>query len=239
MPATSVSEMIARAKAAADMEDSGFVTAAQWLRWLNLEHRMFSAWLARQGYANEIATVSHTADGTGAFATALEDPIAIIGVWELVGTRYRALRSGDALQYQANGTTTGAASHYYLSDRADGSYNVVLFPRPTSGTYVAMYLPHPAALVTGTPGAGEDDEVRYPLGLEERVVLGMARRALAKEESSTAEVTRQIRELDAHAEAVAWDRLSGAVQAVRNVDHRERGWSTGLVMPPPREWLWR
>lgn len=237
MPATAVTELIARAKAAADMEDSGFVTQAQWLRWANLEHRMFYSWLARHGYVVDTTGASHTADGTGSFA-AVTDPMVVMGVWEVVGTRYRPLRSGDAIQYTTAGTQTGPASHYWLSDRGDGDFNIVMFPRPTSGTYVSLYLASPATLVLATPAVGEDDEVRYPLGLEERIVLGMARRALAKEESSTAEVGRQIRELEQHAEAVAWDRLSGGVQAVRNVDARERGWHSGLALPPPREWLW-
>lgn len=236
MPATSVSELIARAKAAADMEDSGFVTTAQWLRWANLEHRMFYAWLARHGYVYDPAPASHTADGTGQFGD-VTDPMVILGVWELQGTRYRPLRSVDQVEYQGWGSATGPASVYTAVDRGDGDVAIVMAPRPSSGTYVALYIAHPDALVLGTPTTGQDDEVRYPLGLEERIVLGMARRALAKEESSTSEVVRQIREVEAHAEAVAWDRLSGGVQAVRNVDHRERGWGD-MTTPSPREWYW-
>lgn len=236
MPATTVSELIARAKAAADMEDSGFVTTAQWLRWANLEHRMFYAWLARQGYANNPDTAAHTADGTGTF-TAIQDPMVILGVWESTGQTYRPLRAIDQLRFQEHGTVTGPAHYYAVFDAGDGGMTLSLAPKPSSGSYLALYLAHPAELVLGSPGAGQANSVRYPLGLEERVVLGMARRALAKEESSTSEVVRQIREVEAHAEAVAWDRVSGGVQSVRNVDHRERGWSD-LATTSPRDWYW-
>lgn len=236
MPTTEVTEIIARAKAAADMEDSGFVTAAQWLRWANLEHRMFTAWLLRHGYVNVVSSATHVADGTGAFGD-VTDPTVILGVWESVGETFRPLRSTDTATAFASGTTTGTAVTFTVADRGDGDVTITLQPRPMSGTYVALYVAAPDELVTGTPAAGQSDEVRYPLGLEERIVLGMARRALAKEGSSTAEIGRQIREVEAHAEAVAWDRAAGGVQSVRNVDRRERGWGD-MTVPGREAWYW-
>jgi hypothetical protein len=128
--------------------------------------------------------------------------------------------------------TTGAASVFRVYwDEANDGLRIRFWPIPTSGLYKVFTVNQPTALTSGS-------SVRYPAGVEERLVLGLARRALAKEESNTSEMTRQIREMDAHVESLCFDRVMGGHQQVRNVDRVERGWTDAPQIASPDQWVW-
>lgn len=234
MPSYDVTELIERARSASDMRDN-FVTQTEWLRWLNVEHRMLTLALTRLGYTRDITTQTHAADGTGTFAVTDDELMAVVGLYEAIDGRSRWLKYEPYIKGTlALDTQAGQATHYAVEQTGD-AMTVSLYPQPASGTYRLLYYPSPDTLVLETPAAGEDDAVWFPMGFEERLVLGLARRALAKEGSNTSELGRQIREIDAHIEAAASSRqLSGAV--VRNMDKVERGW--GVDVPGPEAWVW-
>ncbi len=81
-----------------------------------------------------------------------------------------------------------------------------------------------------------DTSVNYPLGFEERVVLGLARRALAREESDAREIIAQIRECESTIEEAVSDRVFAQHSAVRNVDSDVRGWRRSVHYPDPASW---
>lgn len=242
MPSVSVNTLIARARDAADMQDS-FVTPTTWLRWFNLERWMLDLFISRSGYVLRQTAATYAADGTGGFD--ISEPMVILGVYELQDNNvYRRLRHSDIfdgaghIDYVAGASASGPATRFSVSQRIGSSaaVTVTFYPIPTSGTYQVFYI-QTATEVT-TADNLDTTLVYYPAGMEERIVLGMARRALAKEESPTSEITRQIKECEQFVEELAQDRIFGAHQQVRNVDKVERGWSSQTDHTNPSDWRW-
>ncbi len=241
MPAVSVNTIIARAKDAADMADN-FVTPTTWLRWFNLERWKLDVFIARSGYVLKQSASTISANGSTAYDIA--DALVILGVYELRSDNtFRRLKHSDSLDgaghidFVAGASASGPATTFAIHARpgASTAVSVALYPIPTSGTYQVFYIVE-ATAVAITDNL-DTTVIHYPMGWEERIVLGMARRALAKEESPTGEIAQQIREIDSFIETAAFDRVFGAHQTVRNVDKVERGWSSQTT-PNPSEWWW-
>ncbi len=237
MASVTVVEIIERAKAAADMTDN-FVTSTQWLRWLNVENRRLEAFIARTGYVLHEKTQVITADGSQGYSISPE-PMVILGVYEYKSNRLRRLKHSDLMD--GAGLTdlnvVGPAQTFRFAqtdddvDTGEGNLNLFFFPAPAEGTYLFQYIAIPETLAI-------DGIVSYPANIEERLVLGLARRALAKEESATSELTRQITEQDQYIEEFCFDRLFGAHQQIRNVDRVERGWLPYPQIPTSQFWMW-
>ena len=235
MPAFTAQALIDRAAAIADVTDS-FVTTPQWLAWLNTEIRALDIFMARAGYPQRTATASTDTSAPYGFSITGET-LAIMGVWEEINGRYRLLRPMHPVEFQRQSVTagniTGAANWYRVShsDTAD-TLTVELYPRPTSGTYICQYIP------VSTLAASLATNHYYPLGFEERLVLGMAHKALIKEESDPSAVERLITMQDGRIEEACWSRVLGEAPSVRNIDPETRGWSTFPEWPAPSRWLW-
>lgn len=256
MPIFTAQDIIDRAAAAADMHDD-FVTPAQWLAWLNVERKALHLSVARSGWIlggqvfTEVLTASSTADYLT--FTVGADVVAIVGFWQVYPDgRFRPIRFSTYTdsRLQASqavigvlpiGPVTGEPySVSYVENMNTGVSNAGsvggrfhLYPRPTVGmTFVAAYIPIISDIAALT------DQMSYPMGIEERMVLGMARRALRKEESDTREITEAIIEEDRKIEEFAASRVLHSVPKVRNVDREERGWSYDREIGPPETWLW-
>lgn len=232
MPAYTVATLIERARSAADMRDN-FVTSTEWLRWLNVERYLLDVFLARNGVLTQQNTATVTANGAASYT--ITAPMAVLGVYEYKNSRYRRLKAADAIDgAHRQSDITGNTANFYSLLTTSGSEDLqlILYPNPSSGTYKVSTIAQPTALTLTT------DTVTYPMGWEERLVLGLARRALAKEESPTDNVSRQINEIERHIEESAWDRVYASNQAVRNVDKVERGWSSHPTYPDPSLWYW-
>lgn len=231
---TTVQELVERAMAAADMHDD-FVTPTQWFRWATVENQALAVKIAQMGYMLVESSQDITIDGSTDYSIA--EPLAVVGVYEITTNsllrRVHTVNPWDGHRQTTN-TITGPARQYSIRRDPAGSGNVFvnLFPNPTSGTYRVYYIAQPAKITSVT------DSIDYPLGWEERVVLGMARRALAKEESDTGPISEQIRQVDSDIEAAVWNRMLGDAPAIRNVDSVERGWISPYPYPwpPVSEW---
>lgn len=218
-----------------------FVTTAQWLAWLNYEHRALTLFIARSGYVHmmEQGTVTATGDleytpvFTPTDGVGNQDPVAILGVFETdtsTGTRRRLLHANLVDRPPYSGTV-GPARYYNLyRKRDDGLLRIVFHPNPASGTYATFYIPAPTAL--------EDlsDTVDYPHGWEEWIVLNMAARALEKEEGDARSILRRVQKIEQHVEEAGWSLQLAQTPTVRNVDKTERGW-TDIWPPPVSEWF--
>lgn len=232
MPNVTVETLIARAQTAADMADGDFVNTEEWLRWLNVERQALDVRIAREGLV--LREAQETITATGAFEYSISDPLAVLGVYQLKDGYYRRLRHSDLMDgagYQDLGVTHGDPVMFRITQNTDNEITIRFYPNPTTGTFIVKTIPEETELEI-------DDEVSYPLGWEERIVLGMARRAVAKEEGDTREFLRQIAEIDSHIETSASDRLFGAHFSVRNVDKVERGWLPFPYIPTREQWLW-
>lgn len=200
MPAVAYTEIIERAKQAADMND-GFPSDATWLYWLNAEYKKLWVRLIRSGYPPAISNESITADGSSQYN--IDEPSAVIAV-------YGVRSSGSTLKYfrvpvkhawqQIRSSVNSYPYECYLIPNHiyTGQIGIVFQPNPTSGTYLVVTIPQPYKVVSGTPtpGANESNSVYLPFGWEERIVLGMARRALTKEETVNPSLEREINEVD-------------------------------------------
>lgn len=236
MPTTQTQVLIDRARAASDMHDN-FVTDAEWVYWATQERMALDLFLARSGWAIDFTTLPYTVTGleAGVFDFGLTSVMAIVGIWESSSQGVRRLKYEDSVNFyrQTDGASphTGHPSSYRVRARNDGLL-VNFWPTPTTGsTLVVVYMAHPQAItLVGS--------VSYPMGWEERIVLGMARRALEKEESDSTPILRQIREMDSQIEQLCWNRVMSESPSIRNVDLDTYGWTDRFHFPPWQSWAW-
>lgn len=246
MPTTTVAQLISRAKATADMRDN-FVTPDQWTVWATQERLALDLFLARSGWSLPLSDFNITVTGSEAGAFTVNPTggvMAIVCVYQYdTSGRIRKLKHEDAVTFlrQVPGTTVRPTGHatYFRTLWSGDNLTLNLYPEPTSGeTYRVVYIAHPKALVVSGPTGWQESSVSYPMGWEERVVLGMARRALIKEESSTQAVDQEIGLWESRIEETCWDRVLTSSPAVRNTDLTNYGWTDRISLPPVGYWVW-
>lgn len=230
MASFAISALIDRARAAADMHDT-FVTDAQALSWFKVELANLDRFCLREGYVpRETSTTVTTASLslTGSL-------IAILGVYEVVGSTYRFIPPGDTLLGPAGrhdvASETGSPVSYRVKESASSTYDIAFYPRPTSAMSFLVY--HVSEQTVTTTAS----TVHYMGGVEELAVLKVARRMLAKEESNTLEIQRQIKECEVEVSRFCWDKLTSGPQVVRNLDKHYRGWTDYPQIPTRERWL--
>lgn len=236
-------ELYNRAAAAADMHD-GFVTPAQAMYWASQENLALALFLARSGWTQNVLTETITVDGTedGEFELTA-DPLAIVCIHQSKSNGYRLLRHNNYVDFlrQAPGSslTTGDPVEWIARhDQEEDAYVLNFYPEPPSGTVlIVSYVPEPERLtLSENPTTGYTNSVNYPMGWEERVVLGMARKALAKEESDTRDILDQIAECDARISSACWDFALAESPTIRNVD-KATSWGRTISYPPSTQWV--
>lgn len=209
MATVTVTEIIARAAAAADMEDN-FVTATQWLYWCNVENRALAVKLARLGipYKENDESISCT----GASQYSITEPLAVLGVYYVESdASYRRLKMTNSVQQQgAPNRLVGSPESFHVLRNTGNQITFRFYPNPASGTILVKVIDQPAALTSGS-------SVSYPLNWEERIVLGMAQRALAKEETYNPMISAQIKEIDDHIEESGYNYMAADAPVIRNV----------------------
>lgn len=264
MPSYTITTLVARAKAIADMHDN-FVTPTEWLNWFNQENYALRLYLARCGWVQEVltsscsittatessnvwdvttagstVTLSSTTPGFSfqpEIASVTTHPMAIICVHESRDNGLRQLRYNNAIdilrQLPGSSLNTGSAREFRLVTNSNGHLHFNFFPTPLAGdVYIVSWIPEPTA--------ADDlaDTVSYPMGWEERIVLGMARRALIKEESDPGRVEQMMAQMESQIEELCWSRVLGENPSVRNVDQRIYGWTDRIAFPPWQQWAW-
>jgi hypothetical protein len=199
MPSVTTADLVSRASAASDMRDN-FVTPTQWMYWATQERLALDLFLARSGWPLPYATQTITVTGSegGVYnVNPSTGVMAIVAVHQVKDQRTRLLKHQNAVDFLSKvpgytGSPRGNSVFYRVNWSGD-NLTLGLYPEPISGeTYLVTYIPHPAKLVLASPGTNEATSVAYPMGWEERIVLGMARRALIKEESSTSSIDSEI-----------------------------------------------
>lgn len=240
MPTILTAELVERAKAAADMHDN-FVTLRQWLTWASLERMALDLLIARAGWTQAFATTTITVDGSedGEFTPDTTSGImAIVAIHQVSPQGTRLLRTADPatfLRTLPGGEQRGNATHFRARQDED-TLILNFFPEPAAGeTYLVTYIPHPRRLTTADE-VGYDTSVSYPMGWEERIVLGMARRALEKEESDSTGIRLQITEMERQIEELIQSR-AGATSII-NMDQVNYGWCDRVSYPPILDWWW-
>ncbi len=238
MPVFQVQDLIDRAAAQADMHDD-FVKPAEWLAWYNSERRALQIFMARHGAAmQDLDITSTTAPDV---VTISGEFLALVGVWETrSGQLFRQLKISpfpNNFFQQTGGPITGPSQFVTVEDdNTDVATQTLLrfYPRDPSGTYVIVKAKAPAVATSAT------STTSLPMGIEERIVVGMAKRALIKEESDYSAVQLMINEQDRLIEEYVSARGMAQGMAVRNVDNVERsgGWQSELLYPEVSRWYW-
>lgn len=236
-------DLVARACAAADMSDD-FVTPRQWMLWATQEVLALSLFLARSGWTQNVKTETITVSGSEAGVFPLTaDPLAIVAIHQVRDGRYRQVRLNNVVDFlrQTPGSSRAhgdPVEYRVIWDQDNDRLTLGFYPEPAVGCVLAVsYIPEPLRLtLDAVPDAGYANSVRFPMGWEERIVLGLARRALAKEESDTSDIIRQIAECESTIEEAVWDRVLAEHPTIRNVDKAARGWSDRLSYPAPLSW---
>lgn len=238
MPVFTIQTLVDRAASIADMHDQ-FVKPTEWLSWYNTERRALQLFMVRSGDVAQNVTFA-SLNGSDVLTIATET-IAIAGVWEVLSTgNLRPLKIvpfvDNYFQLEGFGTATGRAQFATLRDSngvASSNTFLQLYPRDMTGNYLIAVVNAPLV------ATALSDTTSLPMGLEERIVLGMARRALIKEESDVTDISRLIKEQDQFTEEFIWSRALNQVPSVRNVDGLQRGWgSSEWAIPHADTWAW-
>jgi hypothetical protein len=209
MATVTATEIIARAQAAADMTDN-FITETQWLYWLNVENRALAVMLARLNFPwrQEDQIVSCN----GSLEYTLSEPLAVLGAFYLEDDgRLRRLELMHPSQRRVAAVgISGKPAQWSIRRQVSGSnIYVTFYPAPSSGSVYVQCIMPPATVTVG-------GSVYYPLNWEERIVLGMARRALAKEETVNPVLEDMIKDIEVHIESSAFDQLMLDAPVIRN-----------------------
>src|SRR5574338_165094 len=199
MSTVAVSEIIARAQQAADIEDD-FISQATWLYWANIEYKKLWTRLARSGYPwNAIDTPIAP---TGALQYNTSEPVAILGFrWLNTRGYFRRIEIINPLNMPSQTTlNTGTPEKVSIThDPSNTGNEIVIRPWPVpvagSGSLIMTSIDKPKNLVLTAPSGNNDNVVRLPNGFEEIIVLNMARRALGKEETTSPALENEAREV--------------------------------------------
>ena len=247
MPSVTTLELMNRAAAVSDIRDN-FVTPAQWMYWASQERLSLDLFLARSGWSVPTTNFDITVTGSenGVYnVNPSAGVMAVVCVHEMITQGFRRVRYQDSISFmrQPPGATGGAKGHarFFRMQWSSDNLTLNLYPEGNAGeTYRVTYIPQSLRLtLDANPAAGYEGNVVYPMGWEERIVLGMARRALIKEESDTSQVDQEIKLWDGRIEEACWNRVMGESPVVRNVDNENYGWSDRIIWPPyPNSWFW-
>lgn len=226
-----VSELITRAQQAADMEDD-FISQDTWLAWANAENRELYNRISRSGYP--INVIGETITATGATEYSISEPAAVIGI-KGISSSYKFYRIPIKHPSQAKtigNVKVGNPIEAYINcfpSEDPGTIQITFYPNPQSGTFIVdTIMKPPTLLLDGDP---DEENVAYPVGLEERIVLGMARRALGKEETTNPAIERMIFEADKNVDNFVHSYLMAESPTVRDMNELDN-------IPDYTKWLW-
>lgn len=206
-------------------DEPAFITPARWLDLFNVEYRK----LYRRWVSGGLVTPPITQQVlTGATST-VTGVLAIVGVAEDLGSAMRVLRAAEVDEglrpyWRASAEPTSRAESW--SARGFGDNVTVELepqdPNASTGAYKIRFIATPVAVTSAT------STVEIPFGADERLVLGMARRALLKESGASRRLDEELRDADAELGFLSFGRLQPRV--------RRKEFRTPLFELDPSRW---
>lgn len=219
-------ELISRARTYCDDDhgdEKGWIGETRWLELLNVEYRqLYKRWL-RSGLVTPEPATSYIVAATGRLQ--IDGVLAIVGVAKDYGGHIRLLsnaqqHTGRAPFWRGSTQPTNPSSSWAAYSQGDRVV-IALEPVPSdlavtglTSNYVIRYIPtvtkmnfQPAIpLVSQDVYAGLYD---VPDGADERLVLGLARRAHLKDSANSALLNGLIGEADAELNFTATGKVDG------------------------------
>lgn len=228
-------ELIDRARVYLDDDNkdtNGWLAPTSWLALLNTE----LAQLYRRHVRNGLVTPPATDQSLNTSPT-LQNCLAIHGVAQVLPSGlYRLLTPAQSAYGQKPfyGTPiSNGPGHYWMAEGGADNLTIKIEPDPTlaHGSYIARFTPT-LAYITAL-----SQTVDVPYGADERLVLGIARRANLKDSTTSALLERLMAESDAELAFQAFGRLKDSPRVRRVVSRTEKRGVMGNQFPgDPREW---
>lgn len=230
-------QLIDRARTYCDddhKETPGWITNAKWLTLAQVEYaQLYRRWLR----SSLIAPAPVDAPFTG-FTTVVTGVLATLGVAQDKGGGVVRLLApaqsavGRSPFWGTSQVVTPAA--YWRADGAANDLTFTLEPQDPSGNYFVRYIPVVPYVTDSTT------TVDLPYGTDERLVLGIARRAKLKEGSASALLERLLSDADQELAFSAFARVNGDSPRVRRVNRNTLIHSSAVQLGfPTAPGLWR
>ena len=212
MPKT-LAQIRSQAQQIADMEDSDFVTDAEWLTVINQGYRQVYNLLVNSDEDYFTTTSTFTVTSGDNSATLPSDFYKLKGVdFQLSSGRYRRVQrfNFNDRNLRSLPSAGDATLRYYRLVAG----NIQLQPREgAEGTYQLWYIPKVTNLVN------DGDTTVDLLGFDDYIAYWAARHALKKEESSTAQVDQMLSLLERDIAQNAVNRDSAMAETISDADN--------------------
>lgn len=198
-------ELIDRARTYLDDDHNdteGFIKPERWLSLANVEYaQLYRKWV-RMGL---VAPAPTDTSFSSTHTKALTGVLAIVGVAEDLGDgHHRVLAPAQSSFGQSPfwGHTSSSPGCYWAATGSADALTVTLEPRPTSGNYFVRFIPTVAyaTLISAS--------IDLPYGADERLVLGIAKRAKLKESGASGALERLLMEADQELNFAAFSKLN-------------------------------
>lgn len=192
-------------------DQSGWISPAHWLSLANVEYsQLYRRWM-RMGLITPATTDTTFTGGS----TTITGVLAIVGVAQDMVSYQRILeprqsRFGRAPFWVGSGQSSSPSSGWMATGSAD-SLAIKLDPVEPTGSYFVRYVPTVAYATDPTT------TIDLPYGADERLVLGLARRAHLKDSTASALLERLIQDADAELNFTAFGRVDGDSPRVRRI----------------------
>lgn len=230
-------------------EQQGWIEDSGWLGIITAEWPVLHRKWTRMGVVRPAAI--DTTFPAAAYQVTLPDVahgdtrpgcLAVVGVAEDLTSYMRYLAPAQVARgaypfWVAPGEVNQGKAVTWAAYGSSDAVTVEISPRDPGGTYVVRWLATPRVPVS------LDETVDIPLGCDERLVLGLVRRALLKDSGASALLERLISEADAEIQFTAHGRLDNQAPRVRRVrpDFHRRRWpqlSTSQFPTDPNYWMY-
>lgn len=248
---TPVTNLIARAKSFVDDEHTSvqsYILDSTWLAWLNVEYQTLYSKLLRQGLIGPAYTdYPIVANGSNQYVYDISitgtGVLAIDSIFESFadgGARFLTPLQSGLGRFATQSTPSGTAM-YWAAHGTGGSPIIELRPVPSAGSYVMRYVPEPMILVTASPANGETTTVDLPPGIDDRLVLGAANRALAKSGTGSPVLYGMMKQAEEDMAFMSAGRIVGAAPGARRSAPWESPQRSTLgtnLSGVPSNWWW-
>lgn len=187
-----LSTIISRAKARSDMEGSSFIDDGEWAQWATSEYRELYDLIATHP-ENRLYLTSLTGTFTSGQADYTITPAEGNKIYRVVGCDIR-INNGSFYPMTVAGWNERMENDSLLHYNRAYRYKYMLMGRDTDGDVILRFNPTPFNADTyrvwyvPAPGDVADDNIIELYGWDEYIVLGMAVRALTKDESDTRDI---------------------------------------------------